>query len=89
MCQRMADGTRWLKCMHFQRHMITAIVDCNSRRCTRSLRHPRECRQPTCLQVRNFGEEIQRDIDKVDEYCFACRAAQARAARDAAAASSS
>ncbi|KAK0430722.1 hypothetical protein EV421DRAFT_1856867 [Armillaria borealis] len=52
MCQRMADGTRWLKCMHFQRHMITAIVDCNSRRCTRSLRHPRECRQPTCLQVR-------------------------------------
>jgi len=31
--------------------------------------------------LQNFGPEIQRDIDSVDDYCFACRAAQERAAR--------
>ncbi|KAF8817358.1 hypothetical protein BYT27DRAFT_7229616 [Phlegmacium glaucopus] len=77
MCRRIAQGTRWSRCGHFQRHMIIAIVDCNTARCEKSIYHPRNCRQPTCVQ--NFGEELQEDIDTVDEYCFACRAAQAKA----------
>ncbi|KAF7368317.1 hypothetical protein MVEN_00153000 [Mycena venus] len=64
---------------HFQRHLVVAIVDCNTTRCERSVYHPRGCRLPTC--AKNFGQEIQKDVDRVDEYCFACRAAQERAAR--------
>ncbi|KAJ3815065.1 hypothetical protein EV368DRAFT_73473 [Lentinula lateritia] len=79
MCQQIAEGTRWSKCGHFQRHLVTAIMDCNSSRCERSYAHPQHCRLLTCSK--NFGREIQRDIDRVDEYCFACRAAQAREAR--------
>ncbi|KIY52498.1 hypothetical protein FISHEDRAFT_63827 [Fistulina hepatica ATCC 64428] len=77
MCRRIAEGTRWTRCGHFQRHMIIAIVDCNSRHCRNSFIHPRSCHEPTC--IRDYGEEIQRDVDRVDEYCWACRAAQARA----------
>ncbi|KAF9063319.1 hypothetical protein BDP27DRAFT_1232297, partial [Rhodocollybia butyracea] len=73
------EGTRWLRCQHFQRHMVTAIMDCNSSRCERSYFHPPNCRKKTC--TKNFGREIQRDIDRMDEYCFACRAAQTREAR--------
>ncbi|TFL01187.1 hypothetical protein BDV98DRAFT_507850 [Pterulicium gracile] len=73
------DGTRWARCGHFQRHMINAIVDCSSSRCTKSLRHPRTCQDPHCIQI--FGDEIQNDIDTVDEYCWACRSALERAAR--------
>ncbi|TFK22013.1 hypothetical protein FA15DRAFT_644744 [Coprinopsis marcescibilis] len=78
MCQQLAEGTRWSKCGHFQRHLVVAIYDCNSSRCEKSYRHPRECRERTCRQL--YGAEVQKDIDTVDEYCFACRAAQARAA---------
>ncbi|TRM62044.1 hypothetical protein BD626DRAFT_558256 [Schizophyllum amplum] len=67
MCQQIAEGTRWTRCGHFQRHLVVAIVDCNTMR----------CRESSC--ARNFGPEIQKDIDAVDEYCFACRAAQAKA----------
>ncbi|KIY71728.1 hypothetical protein CYLTODRAFT_389929 [Cylindrobasidium torrendii FP15055 ss-10] len=80
MCQQMAEGTRWTKCMHFQRHLVVAIVDCSLKTCSRSLQHPKGCRDPGCIQ--NFGEEIQKDVDSVDEYCFACRAAQDRARRN-------
>ncbi|KAJ7208642.1 hypothetical protein GGX14DRAFT_454017 [Mycena pura] len=79
MCRRIAEGTRWTRCGHFQRHMVVAIVDCNTTRCERSVYHHRGCRKPTC--ARDFGLEIQWDIDSVDEYCWACRAAQERAAR--------
>ncbi|KAH8822592.1 hypothetical protein DL96DRAFT_298424 [Flagelloscypha sp. PMI_526] len=85
MCQQVApgfflrEGTRWTKCNHFQRHLVVAIMDCNSRRCERSLQHSRTCRDPGC--TKNFGTEVQRDIDSVDEYCWACRAAQEKEAR--------
>ncbi|KAF8980906.1 hypothetical protein BDQ17DRAFT_1358630 [Cyathus striatus] len=79
MCQQIAEGTRWTKCGHFQRHLVIAIMDCNTQRCEKSIYHPRTCRLPTC--VKNFGQEVQKDVDRVDEYCFPCRAAQARAAR--------
>ncbi|KAJ7658295.1 hypothetical protein DFH06DRAFT_990493, partial [Mycena polygramma] len=74
-----SQGTRWSRCGHFQRHLVTAIVDCNSIRCERSLQHPPHCRLPTCTKA-SF-REIQQDIDTVDDYCFACRAAQDRARR--------
>lgn len=82
---------------HFQRHMVIAIVDCHLTRCARSIYHPRNCQESTCIQAscssnsmilslnniwfrfQNFGEEIQDDVDTVAEYCFACRAAQAKA----------
>ncbi|KAJ7595056.1 hypothetical protein C8J56DRAFT_455918 [Mycena floridula] len=79
MCQQVSEGTRWKRCGHFQRHMVVAIVDCNSTRCEKSYHHRPDCRHQTCLKT--FGREIQKNIDQVDEYCFACRAAQARAAR--------
>ncbi|KAH7913369.1 hypothetical protein BJ138DRAFT_1146290 [Hygrophoropsis aurantiaca] len=76
MCRQIAEGTRWTRCMHFQRHMVVAIMDCNSSRCERSYLHPPTCRQPNC--IKNFDTEVQKDIDRVDEYCFACRAAMNR-----------
>ncbi|KAF9490587.1 hypothetical protein BDN71DRAFT_1422575 [Pleurotus eryngii] len=79
MCQQISEGTRWTLCGHFQRHLVVAIMDCNSPRCERSYLHALGCRQPTCLK--NYGKEVQKDIDSVDEYCFACRAAMARRAR--------
>ncbi|OCH87931.1 hypothetical protein OBBRIDRAFT_813895 [Obba rivulosa] len=72
MCRRIAEGTRWSKCGHFQRHMIIAIMDCNSSHCERSILHPRGCRDPGC--ERNFGAEVQKDIDTVKDECFQCRA---------------
>ncbi|KAF6759195.1 hypothetical protein DFP72DRAFT_150035 [Ephemerocybe angulata] len=78
MCQRIAEGTRWTTCGHFQRHLVKAIVDCQSSRCENSYRHTPGCRDHRCIKT--FAQEIQMDIDSVDEYCFACRAAQARAA---------
>jgi len=77
MCKRIAQGTRWKRCGHFQRHLVIAIVDCNSKHCERSIYHPRQCRELTC--VKNFGREIEEDVDAVDDFCFACRAAQAKA----------
>ncbi|KAF8959180.1 hypothetical protein BDZ97DRAFT_1640694, partial [Flammula alnicola] len=74
----LSEGTRWAKCGHFQRHLVVAILDCNTTRCERSYYHPPNCRLNTCLTASSFGREIQRDVDNVDEFCFACRAAQAR-----------
>ncbi|KAF9559721.1 hypothetical protein CPC08DRAFT_736071 [Agrocybe pediades] len=78
MCRRIAEGTRWSKCGHFQRHIVTTIIDCTAINCERSYYHPKDCRLRTCIN--QFGPEIQQDVDTVDEYCFACRAAQAKAA---------
>ncbi|EPQ54883.1 hypothetical protein GLOTRDRAFT_42660 [Gloeophyllum trabeum ATCC 11539] len=74
-----SEGTRWTKCGHFQRHLVVAIMDCSSSRCERSLRHPSTCRSQSCHK--NFGQEVQKDIDAVDEYCWACRAAAAKRQR--------
>ncbi|KAJ7192890.1 hypothetical protein GGX14DRAFT_537681 [Mycena pura] len=82
MCQRIAEGTRWTRCGHFQRHLVVAIVDCNTRHCERSVYHKRGCRLPTC--ARNYGPEIQRDVDAVDDFCWVCKAAVERAARGSA-----
>ncbi|KAF8143654.1 hypothetical protein K438DRAFT_1513828, partial [Mycena galopus ATCC 62051] len=65
-----SQGTRWTRCGHFQRHLVIAIVDCNRPRCERSVYHPRGCRLPTC--AKNFGAEIQQDVDRVDDFCWAC-----------------
>ncbi|KAJ7245335.1 hypothetical protein C8J57DRAFT_1438339 [Mycena rebaudengoi] len=70
MCQQMAI---------FNATLVVAILDCNTTRCERSVYHPPGCRLPTC--AKNYGREIQKDVDRVDEFCFACRAAQERAAR--------
>ncbi|KAL1950030.1 hypothetical protein VTO73DRAFT_5152 [Trametes versicolor] len=51
MCRRIAEGTRWSKCGHFQRHLVVAIMDCNSAKCERSYLHQRGCRDPTCIKV--------------------------------------
>lgn len=72
-------------------------MDCNSSRCEKSYLHPPGCRAPTCVKVlwcnfsimdfsddvtiQNYGSEVQKNVDAVDDYCFACKAAQARAAR--------
>ncbi|KAF8073390.1 hypothetical protein FPV67DRAFT_1409373, partial [Lyophyllum atratum] len=74
-----SEGTRWTRCGHFQRHMIIAIVDCNSYRCALSHFHPPECRSPLCRCV--YGEELQQDVDSVNDYCWQCKSAQERAAR--------
>ncbi|KAI0793108.1 hypothetical protein BC629DRAFT_1581950 [Irpex lacteus] len=76
MCRRIAEGTRWSKCGHFQRQMVVAIVDCNSSRCERSYLHAKSCKDPNCLK--NFGPDVQKDIDTVNDECFQCRAAAAR-----------
>ena len=39
---------------HFQRHLVIAIVDCNSMHCERSVYHPRNCRAPTCAKASHF-----------------------------------
>ncbi|KAG8214814.1 hypothetical protein J3R82DRAFT_9960, partial [Butyriboletus roseoflavus] len=61
---------------HFQRHLVVAIMDCDSARCERSYRHPPNCRHPNC--TKNFGDEIQRSIDDVNEFCFQCRMAMSQ-----------
>ncbi|KAI0642848.1 hypothetical protein C8Q79DRAFT_1002679 [Trametes meyenii] len=76
MCRRIAEGTRWSKCGHFQRHLVVAIMDCNSPKCERSYLHPRGCRDTQC--IKNFGPEVQKDVDTVKDECFQCRAAAAR-----------
>ncbi|KAL4247907.1 TAZ-type domain-containing protein [Abortiporus biennis] len=76
MCRRIAEGTRWKKCGHFQRHLVVAIMDCNSSRCERSYLHSKSCRDQACQK--NFGPDVQKDIDTVNDDCFQCRAAAAR-----------
>ncbi|KAI0073001.1 hypothetical protein K474DRAFT_275486 [Panus rudis PR-1116 ss-1] len=76
MCRRIAEGTRWKKCGHFQRHFVAAIMDCNSSHCERSILHPKACRDKHCLP--NFGPDVQKVVDTVNDECFQCRAAAAR-----------
>jgi len=76
MCRRIAEGTRWQKCGHFQRHMVIAIMDCNSSHCERSYLHLKDCRDARC--IKNYGPDVQKIVDTVDDDCFACRAAAAR-----------
>ncbi|KJA16312.1 hypothetical protein HYPSUDRAFT_207184 [Hypholoma sublateritium FD-334 SS-4] len=78
MCQQVAKGTRWGKCGHFQRHLVVAVMDCCQTNCERSCNHPPRCPLRTCITT--YGREIQQDVDLVDEFCFQCRAAQAKAA---------
>lgn len=37
---------------HFQRHLVTAILDCNSSSCEKSMLHHRGCRDARCVKVR-------------------------------------
>lgn len=34
------------------------------------------------MYAQNFGEQVEKDVDRVDELCWACRAAVAKAERD-------
>jgi hypothetical protein len=44
-----------LSCLqHFQRHLIVAIMDCNSSRCEYSIFHQKGCRDPNCIKVRSY-----------------------------------
>jgi hypothetical protein len=45
---------------HFQRHLVVAIMDCNSSRCEYSIFHQKGCRDPACLKVRSFPTRILR-----------------------------
>ncbi|KAF7291278.1 hypothetical protein MIND_01271600 [Mycena indigotica] len=65
---------------HFQRHLIVAIVDCDRRDCENSQRHRRPCANHTRC-IKNFGEQIDRDVDAVDDFCWVCKAAADRRAR--------
>ncbi|KAF8875659.1 hypothetical protein BD779DRAFT_1563104 [Infundibulicybe gibba] len=57
MCKRIADGTRWTRCGHFQRHLVVAILDCNSSRCEQSYIHPPTCHSQNCVKVRPRADE--------------------------------
>lgn len=87
---------------HFQRHLVVAIMDCNSSRCERSVLHPKGCRDSNCTRVclswflwspmfqilnhihhdlialQDYGSDVQKVIDNVNDDCFQCRAAAAR-----------
>ncbi|KII90532.1 hypothetical protein PLICRDRAFT_39099 [Plicaturopsis crispa FD-325 SS-3] len=71
MCQRVAEGTRWLKCGHFQRHDIVLIKDCFSTRCSKSIQHPKGCQDRACIP--DWGPQIERSIHTPDEFCVNCR----------------
>ncbi|EIM90291.1 uncharacterized protein STEHIDRAFT_119321 [Stereum hirsutum FP-91666 SS1] len=76
MCRRIAEGTKWARCGHFQRHLVVAIMDCNASHCERSVLHPKGCRDSSC--IRDYGADVQKVIDTVNDDCFQCRAAAAR-----------
>lgn len=87
---------------HFQRHLVVAIMDCNSSHCERSVLHPKGCRDSSCIRVclfyfplsfmfqvlkdilddlavsQDYGADVQKVIDTVNDDCFQCRAAAAR-----------
>ncbi|KAI0036315.1 hypothetical protein K488DRAFT_41424, partial [Vararia minispora EC-137] len=74
-----SEGTHWSQCGHFQRHMIVAIMDCNSSKCEYSYLHPKGCRDPSC--VKRYGAEVEKIVDTVNDQCFTCRMARQRASR--------
>ncbi|KAI0262395.1 hypothetical protein BC834DRAFT_828960, partial [Gloeopeniophorella convolvens] len=76
LCLLHSEGTRWSRCGHFQRHLIVAIMDCNSSKCEYSIFHQKGCRDSVC--IKHYGPEVQKVVDTVDNDCFACRAAAAR-----------
>jgi hypothetical protein len=61
---------------HFQRHLVTAILDCNSSRCERSYQHPPNCRLPTCRKVSFCSIVIQNP-----DHCAALRILVAKSNR--------
>ena len=50
---------------HFQRHLVVAIMDCNSSRCEYSIFHQKGCRDPGCLKVRVFPTPLLRGPNPV------------------------
>ncbi|EIM87601.1 uncharacterized protein STEHIDRAFT_146925 [Stereum hirsutum FP-91666 SS1] len=76
MCRRIAEGTKWSRCGHFQRHLVVAIMDCNSSHCEWSIIHPKGCREPGCKKV--YGADVQKVVDTVNDECYQCRAIAAR-----------
>lgn len=47
---------------HFQRHMVAAIVDCDSSKCERSLKHNKSCRDAACIKVSLENVTIRRAV---------------------------
>ena len=43
---------------HFQRHLVVAIMDCNSYKCERSYLHSKNCRDPGCIKVRTCPHRL-------------------------------
>ncbi|EKM75517.1 hypothetical protein AGABI1DRAFT_116351 [Agaricus bisporus var. burnettii JB137-S8] len=80
MCQRRAAGTLWLKCGHFQRHMITAIYDCMSVNCEHSYIHPKHCQSRACISM--YGPDVQDVIDRVEDRCLQCQWQEQKALQD-------
>ncbi|TDL18338.1 hypothetical protein BD410DRAFT_775113 [Rickenella mellea] len=94
MCRQISEGTRWERCGHFQRFLVVAIMDCNSIRCERSILHPKSCKSQYCTKaspldtrrreilliavVQNFGADVEKVADSVNDWCFPCKAASAR-----------
>ena len=53
---------------HFQRHMILAIMDCNSSHCEKSIQHTKGCRDHSrCIQVRHPSRATREDRSRHSE----------------------
>ena len=52
LCPALSCPSMTARLQHFQRHLVVAIVDCNTTHCERSVYHPRGCRATTCARVR-------------------------------------
>ncbi|KAF7291281.1 hypothetical protein MIND_01271900 [Mycena indigotica] len=66
-----------LWCMHYQVHTVVMVVDCHSYACEKSRLHRYGCTDSTC--TKNFGPNLERDNDRLKEYCRECRAARGQA----------
>lgn len=78
MCRRIAQGRRFSRCGHFLRLNVSAVVDCQNRMCEHSICHPKTCKRDTC--IRNFGPDIEEDIQIMDDHCWPCNYAASQSA---------
>ncbi|KIJ30205.1 hypothetical protein M422DRAFT_784092 [Sphaerobolus stellatus SS14] len=73
MCRRIAEGVIYRPCGHFRRTGITAIVDCSSSRCRKSIRHGDRCNCAKRGCIDYWGPDVQKVIAHIDELCSPCR----------------